>query len=177
MRLHGKGGLGDQDAWVDQLLTLVELEWKREAAYECYRRKAMQAAKKFNATLKDKGIKEGDLVLRYDNRLDNRFDAKFETRWQGPYIVKKVFNSSYYQLMDLDGKEHSKRVNGYRLKPYLSRILPTDLQKQPQKGDKRACKLGGLSDGCGAKHKEQKKDGQENHITPLALEGLHYDGT
>lgn len=56
----------------------------------------MQEGEKFNVTLKDKGVKEGDLVLRYDNRLDNRFDAKFETRWQEPYIVKKVFNSSYY---------------------------------------------------------------------------------
>ena len=113
MRLTGKGAQEEQEAWVDRLLTLVELEWKREAAYECYRRKALQSAEKFNATLKDKGIKDGDLVLKYDNRLDNRFDAKFEARWQGPYIFKKIFNSSYYQLMDLDGKEHSKKVNGY----------------------------------------------------------------
>ncbi|RYA84997.1 hypothetical protein DD594_25360, partial [Enterobacter cloacae complex sp. 4DZ1-17B1] len=129
MRLHGKSAQDDQEAWIDRLLTLAGLEWKREAAYECYKRKATQEKEKLDKKLKDKGINEGDFVLRYDNRLDNRFDAKFETRWQGPYIVKKAFNSSYYQLMDLNGKEHSRKVNGYRLKPYLSRILPKDLPK------------------------------------------------
>ena len=73
-------------------------------------------------------------MLKYDNQLDNRFGVKFVTRWQGPYIVKKAFNSSYYLLMDLDGKEHSKKVNGYRLKPYLSRILPHDLREQMLQG-------------------------------------------
>ncbi|MCO5588689.1 hypothetical protein L7F22_042648 [Adiantum nelumboides] len=133
MRLHGKAAQRKEEEWTDCLLTLAELEWKREAAYECYKRKATQVKDKLDKEVKDKGIKEGDLVLRYDNRLDNRFDAKFETRWQGPYIVKKAFNSSYYQLMDLDGKEHPRKVNGYRLKPYLSRILPKDLQDQRQK--------------------------------------------
>ncbi|MCO5571932.1 hypothetical protein L7F22_025683 [Adiantum nelumboides] len=96
MRLHGKAAQRKEEEWTDRLLTLAELEWKREAAYECYKRKATQVKDNLDKEVKDKGIKEGDLVLRYDNRLDNRFDAKFETRWQGPYIVKKAFNSSYY---------------------------------------------------------------------------------
>ncbi|MCO5557653.1 hypothetical protein L7F22_011221 [Adiantum nelumboides] len=87
MQLHDKGALDYQETWIDRL-TLVKLEWKREAAYECYKIKSIQTKGKLDKKLKDKGIKEGDLVLRYDNRLDNRFDAKFETRWQGPYIVK-----------------------------------------------------------------------------------------
>ncbi|MCO5551641.1 hypothetical protein L7F22_005145 [Adiantum nelumboides] len=41
------------------------------------------------------------------------------TLWQRPYIVKDAFNSRYYQSMDLDGKEHPRKVNGYRSKPYL----------------------------------------------------------
>ncbi|MCO5560520.1 hypothetical protein L7F22_014135 [Adiantum nelumboides] len=143
MRLHGKAAQRKEEEWTDRLLTLAELEWKREAAYECYKRKATQVKDKLDKEVKDKGIKEGDLVLRYDNRLDNRFDAMFETRWQGPYIVKKAFNSSYYQLMDLDGKEHPRKVNGYRLKPYLSRILPKDLQDQRQKStlSHKSCSL------------------------------------
>ncbi|MCO5581722.1 hypothetical protein L7F22_035611 [Adiantum nelumboides] len=129
IRLHGKVAQGEEEAWAGCLLNLAELEWKREAAYECYKRRATQVKDKLNKKVKDKGIKEGDLVLRYDNRFDNRFDVKFNTRWQGPYIMKKAFNSSYYELMDLDGKEHCKKVDGYRLKPYLSRILPKDLQE------------------------------------------------
>ncbi|MCO5611806.1 hypothetical protein L7F22_066065 [Adiantum nelumboides] len=133
MRLHGKVAQRKEEEWTYRLLTLARLEWKQEAAYECYKRKATQVKDKLDKEVKDNGIKEGDLVLRYDNRLDNHFDAKFETRWQGPYIVKKAFNSSYYQLMDLDGKEHPRKVNGYWLKPYLSCILPKDLQNQRQK--------------------------------------------
>ncbi|MCO5551674.1 hypothetical protein L7F22_005178 [Adiantum nelumboides] len=143
MRLHGKAAQRKEEEWTDRLLTLAELEWKREAAYECYKRKATQVKDKLDKEVKDKGIKEGDLVLRYDNRLDNCFDAKFETRWQGPYIVKNAFNSSYYQFMDLDEKEHPRKVNGYRLKPYLSQILPKDLQDQRQKStlSHKSCSL------------------------------------
>ncbi|MCO5602162.1 hypothetical protein L7F22_056290 [Adiantum nelumboides] len=143
MRLHGKAAQRKEEEWTDRLLTLAELEWKWEAAYECYKRKATQVKDKLDKEVKDKGIKEGDLVLRYDNRLDNCFNAKFETRWQGPYIVEKAFNSSYYQLMDLNGKEHPRKVNGYRLKPYLSRILPKDLQDQRQKStlSHKSCSL------------------------------------
>ncbi|MCO5608036.1 hypothetical protein L7F22_062239 [Adiantum nelumboides] len=106
IRLHGKLAQGEEEAWADCLLTLAELEWKRETAYQCYKSRATQIKDKLNKKVKDKGIKEGDLVLRYDNHLDNRFDVKFNTRYQGAYIVKKAFNSSYYELMDLDGKEH-----------------------------------------------------------------------
>ncbi|MCO5604823.1 hypothetical protein L7F22_058996 [Adiantum nelumboides] len=143
MRLHGKAAQRKEEEWTDRLLTFAELEWKREAAYECYKRKATQVKDKLDKEVKDKGIKERDLVLRYDNRLDNHFDAKFETRWQGPYIVKKAFNSSDYQLMNLDRKDHPRKVNGYRLKPYLSQILPKDLQGQRQKStlSHKSCSL------------------------------------
>ncbi|MCO5552610.1 hypothetical protein L7F22_006124 [Adiantum nelumboides] len=125
-------------AWIDRLLNLVELEWKREAAYHCYEKKALQLKDKLNEGIKDKQIKEKSLVLRYNNALDNRFDAKFERKWEGPFIVKKAFTGGYYQLMDLNGKEHSRKVNGYRLKPYLSRILPAVFEtKQVSKKTKK----------------------------------------
>ncbi|MCO5600331.1 hypothetical protein L7F22_054441 [Adiantum nelumboides] len=78
MRLHGKAAQGEEESWMDRLLILVELEWKREAAYECYKRKATQVKDKLDKEVKDKGIKEEDLVLRYDNRLDNRFDERIQ---------------------------------------------------------------------------------------------------
>ncbi|MCO5614933.1 hypothetical protein L7F22_069218 [Adiantum nelumboides] len=128
----------NDEAWIDRLLNLVELEWKREAAYHCYEKKALQLKDKLNEGIKDKQIKEKSLVLRYNNALDNRFDAKFERRWEGPFIVKKAFTGGYYQLMDLNGKEHPRKVNGYRLKPYLSRILPAVFEtKQVSKKTKK----------------------------------------
>ncbi|MCO5614972.1 hypothetical protein L7F22_069258 [Adiantum nelumboides] len=128
----------NKEAWINRLLNLVELEWKREAAYHCYEKKALQLKDKLNEGIKDKEIKEKSLVLRYNNALDNRFDAKFERRWEGPFIVKKAFTGGFYQLMDLNGKEHPRKVNGYRLKPYLSRILPAVFEtKQVSKKTKK----------------------------------------
>ncbi|MCO5591927.1 hypothetical protein L7F22_045920 [Adiantum nelumboides] len=106
IKLTGRQEQNNDEAWIDRLLTLVELEWKREATYHCYERKALQLKDKLNEGFKDKEIKEKSLVLRYNNALDNRFEAKFERRWEGTFIVKKVFTGGYYQLMDLNGKEH-----------------------------------------------------------------------
>ncbi|MCO5587180.1 hypothetical protein L7F22_041127 [Adiantum nelumboides] len=128
IKLTGRQEQNNDEAWIDRLLNLVELEWEREAAYHCYEKKALQLKDKVNEGIKDKEIKEKSLVLRYNNALDNRFDAKFERRWEGPFIVKKAFTGGYYQLMDLNGKEHPRKVNGYRLKPYLSHILPAGLK-------------------------------------------------
>ncbi|MCO5580259.1 hypothetical protein L7F22_034125 [Adiantum nelumboides] len=140
IKLTGRKEQNNDEAWIDRLLNLVKLEWKREAAYHCYERKALQLKDKLNEGTKDKGLKEKSLVLRYNNALDNRFDAKFERRWEGPFIVKKTFTDGYYQLMDLNGKEHPRKVNGYRLKPYLSRILPAVFEtKQASKKTKKVC--------------------------------------
>ncbi|MCO5601823.1 hypothetical protein L7F22_055948 [Adiantum nelumboides] len=140
IKLTGRQDQNNDEAWIDRLLNLVELEWKREAAYHCYERKALQLKDKLNEGLKDKEIKEKSLVLRYNNALDNKFDANFEHRWEGPFIVKKDFIGGYYQLMDLNGKEHPRKVNGYRLKPYLSRILPAVFEtKQISKKTKKVC--------------------------------------
>ncbi|MCO5552581.1 hypothetical protein L7F22_006094 [Adiantum nelumboides] len=138
IKLTGRQEQSNDEAWIDRLLNLVELEWKREAAYHCYEKKALQLKDKHNEGIKDKQIKEKSLVLRYNNALDNRFDAKFERRWEGPFIVKKAFTSGYYQLVDLNGKEHPRKVNGYRLKPYLRRILPAVFEtKQVSKKTKK----------------------------------------
>ncbi|MCO5607134.1 hypothetical protein L7F22_061327 [Adiantum nelumboides] len=64
MRLHGKAAQRKEEECTDRLLTLAELEWKREVAYECYKRKATQVKDKLDKEVKDKGIIEGDLVLR-----------------------------------------------------------------------------------------------------------------
>ncbi|MCO5603001.1 hypothetical protein L7F22_057143 [Adiantum nelumboides] len=141
IKLTGRQEQNNDEAWIDRLLKLVDLEWKREAAYHCYEKKALQLKGKLNEGIKDKEIKEKSLVLRYNNALDNKFDAKFdEHRWEGPFIVKKAFIGGYYQLMDLNGKQHPRKVNGYQLKPYLSRILPAVFEtKQVSKKTKKVC--------------------------------------
>ncbi|MCO5586667.1 hypothetical protein L7F22_040609 [Adiantum nelumboides] len=175
IKLTGRQEQNNDEAWIDRLLSLVELEWKREAAYHCYEKKALQLKDKLNEGLKDKEIKEKSLVLRYNNALDNRFDAMFERRWEGPFIVKKAFTGGYYQLMDLNGKEHPRKVNGYRLKPYLSRILPAVFEtKQVSKKTKKVC-CHCCSDthqvkSCAFQHvlKEVAKNQKENLSSPTS---------
>ncbi|MCO5589038.1 hypothetical protein L7F22_043003 [Adiantum nelumboides] len=63
IKLGGKREQGGDRTWINRLLTLTELEWKRESTYRCYERKAFQLKKKLDERLKDKGIKEKSLVL------------------------------------------------------------------------------------------------------------------
>ncbi|MCO5577199.1 hypothetical protein L7F22_057746 [Adiantum nelumboides] len=39
IKLTGRQEQSNDEAWIDRLLNLVELEWKREAAYHCYEKK------------------------------------------------------------------------------------------------------------------------------------------
>ena len=77
----------------------------------------------FNKKLATKEIKEGSLVVRYGNRFDHKKDDKFVPHWEGPYKVVNMFENGSYQLMDVIGKLHTTRVNGWRLKPYHSHVF------------------------------------------------------
>ena len=70
-----------------------------------------------------KEIKEGSLVLRYDNRFDYNKSDKFSPHWEGPFKVLEIFANGSYQLVDISGKQHQTRVNGWRLKPYFSQVF------------------------------------------------------
>ena len=113
---------GPQERWERRLADLHKLEASRDEAICHYIRQATKRKDKFNKQLKDKGLKEKMLVLRYDSQLDNHYDAKFSPRWEGPFIIYHKYKNGSYQLQDLSGKLHKTRVNGWRLKPYLTRI-------------------------------------------------------
>ncbi|MCO5547878.1 hypothetical protein L7F22_001330 [Adiantum nelumboides] len=72
-------------------------------AIEHYATQAEQRRQKFNEGLKDKELKRGMLVLRYDNRFDTRKDRKFMTRWEGPYVIRKKYINGSYRLQDISG--------------------------------------------------------------------------
>ena len=71
--------------------------------------------KKVNEKVKEKGIEEGDLVLRYNSHLDKTMHKKFQIKWEGPFKVVQKF--------DLDGLFHVYRINGSRLKKYVARLM------------------------------------------------------
>ena len=105
------------------ILDLEKLTLSREAAMEYYAKQADKRRLKFNKKLTSKNIKEGSLVLRYNNQFDYNKGDKFVPHWEGPFKVMKKFGNGSYQLMDISGGIHKTRVNGWRIKPYHSQIL------------------------------------------------------
>ncbi|MCO5604734.1 hypothetical protein L7F22_058904 [Adiantum nelumboides] len=110
------------DRLKQRILDLERLELDREMAVEHYATQAKRRRQKFNEGLKDKELKRGMLVLRYNNRFDTRKDKKFMSRWEGPYVIRKKYTNGSYRLQDISGKVHKTRVNGWRLKPYFQRF-------------------------------------------------------
>ena len=85
------------------LLDLERLALNREDAIQYYARHAEERRRKFNKKLAPKGIKEGSLVLRYNNIFDYNKSDKFVPHWEGPFKVVEVFDNGSYQLMDAFG--------------------------------------------------------------------------
>ena len=90
---------------------------------EHYANMQEEKLKRVNAEIKNKNMVEGDLVLRYNSKLDHTFQKKFQIKWEGPFQVMEKFDNGTYQLADLDGALHANRVNGFRLKKYVARMM------------------------------------------------------
>ena len=80
---------------------------------EHYVEEADKRRSKFNKKIVVKDIKEGSLVLRYDNRFNYNKGDEFLPQWEGPFKVLEEFSNGSYQLMDTSGKQHQTRVNGW----------------------------------------------------------------
>ena len=64
---------------------------------EHYAKEADKRRIKFNEKLAVKEIKEGSLVLRYDNHFDYNKNDKFAPHWEGPFkVLEKFSNGSYH---------------------------------------------------------------------------------
>jgi hypothetical protein len=63
-------------------------------------------------------------ILLYDSKL-HTFSGKLRTRWDGPYIVKEVFDYGAVVIKDpRDGR--ILKVNGQRLRPFLGEVVPAE---------------------------------------------------
>ena len=124
------------------ILDLEKLTLNREAAMEHYAEEADKRRYKFNKKLAVKDIKEGSLVLRYDNCFDYNKGEKFLPHWDGPFkVLGEEFSNGSYQLMDISYKQHQARVNGWRLKPYFSQVLNEKEDLDKVKVTTVSCKL------------------------------------
>ena len=105
-------------------LQLNELEELRNDAYE--------SSKIYKAKMKifhDKRIlrktfEMNQKVYLYDSRLHKHL-GKLRSRWDGSYVVKRVFENGAIEVEDpRDGRIF--KVNGQRLKPALDRFVPEE---------------------------------------------------
>jgi hypothetical protein len=103
-----------------RLLAIEELEEARAVALE--KTIEIQAKRKEDYDRKlpiDHGIRQGELVLLYDNR-HKEFPGKLHTRWMGPFRVVTIFENGSLQLQNLQGQWLDTRVNGSRVKKYIA---------------------------------------------------------
>ncbi|MCO5596833.1 hypothetical protein L7F22_050903 [Adiantum nelumboides] len=89
-----------------RILDLQQLELDREAATDYYITHVNKKREQLNNKVKEKKLEEGMLAMRYDSRLDLSHSKKFLQRWEGPYVIFKMFKNGSYRLQDLSGKIH-----------------------------------------------------------------------
>ena len=67
-------------AFKERLLYLHTVKLNRMSALDHYEKIQDQDLEKINKKIKDKGTKEGDLVVCYNSKLDNNFEKKLQVK-------------------------------------------------------------------------------------------------
>ncbi|XP_071728032.1 uncharacterized protein [Rutidosis leptorrhynchoides] len=110
---------------LDQLNELDEL---RLDAYEnsvIYKEKTKRWHD--NRIKNPKEFKEGDRVIFYNARY--KFSPeKLKSRWNGPFVVKKVYPYGTIELVNSKGEEF--KVNGHQVRPYIDGFLKTEIEDE-----------------------------------------------
>ncbi|PKI53611.1 hypothetical protein CRG98_026002 [Punica granatum] len=75
-------------------------------------------ARAFNARVRHREFKPGDLVLRKVLHITPDSRGKFAYKYDGPFVVKEVFSGGAIILSDMDGTENALPVNADALKKY-----------------------------------------------------------
>ena len=81
-----------------------------------------QVAGAFNKRVKFRSFGIGDLVLtiRRPIVINRKSRGKFEAKWEGPYVVTKVFPKGAYELSNAEGEVVYSCVNGKFVKKYFT---------------------------------------------------------
>ncbi len=80
--------------------------------------------KTWDARVKKRVFKVGDLMMMYDSRHFRRAHKKLLPKWFGPYEIKEVFTTNgTYSLRNSDGTLYPDRVNHDKLKKVYVDLL------------------------------------------------------
>ena len=102
----------------ERLLQLNELEELRNEAYDNARIYKDKTKKWHDQRILRKEFRAGDQVLLFNSRL-KLFPGKLKSKWSGPYTV--VSSTTFGAVTLRTDAEEEFKVNGQRLKHYLSR--------------------------------------------------------
>ena len=84
----------------------------KRAAYQ------QQVAKFYNARIKSREFRVGDLVLRKVQPTEKKPIKKLDALWEGPYRVVQVIKPGAYRLEDLDGTPIRRSQSVHNLRKY-----------------------------------------------------------
>ena len=102
----------------ERLLQQNELEELRNEAYDNARIYKDKTKKWHDQRILRKEFRAGDQVLLFNSRL-KLFPGKLKSKWSGPYTV--VSSTTFGAVTLRDRNQEEFKVNGQRLKHYLSR--------------------------------------------------------
>ena len=101
---------------LEELDALDEKRLQAQQCLEVYRARMERAYKKLARV---RQFRKGELVLAVPRPLKGSGD-KFKSRWEGPYVVEKVYEGGTYQLVDRKGERVVAPLNGRFLKKYYA---------------------------------------------------------
>ncbi|XP_057852574.2 uncharacterized protein LOC131062851 [Cryptomeria japonica] len=103
-----------------RLAEIMELEEEREVKFSSLQNRQQIVKKWFdNKKSSDPGFKQGDLVLKYNERaakLDQH--AKFDGLWEGPFHIINFKGFNAFDLEDMQGDSLRISINEIHLKPF-----------------------------------------------------------
>ena len=120
-----KFNLDLQSAGTNRQLQLNELEELRQETYEnsqIYKAKMKTFHGKY---ILRKNFEPSQKVWLFNSKL-RLFPGKLRSRWDGPFIVVKVFSHGAVTILD-PKSGNTFKVNGQRLKPYIEGISDTHI--------------------------------------------------
>ncbi|KAL3735644.1 hypothetical protein ACJRO7_024726 [Eucalyptus globulus] len=114
-----------QEAMLPFKITLIysnidELGESRVATLEKLVLSNDKVAKAYNKHIKEKRFDVGNIVWKTIllTSMDDEKFGKWLPTWEGPYLVSKIFSENVYQLIEMEGKELLRTINGKFLKRY-----------------------------------------------------------
>ena len=101
---------------------LEGLDEKREKAQECSRKYRQKMTEAYDRMTKEGVFTEGQLVLKVADYVRRGMAglSKFAPKWEGPLVIRETYQSGYYHLTQMDGRDLMDPINGKWLKRYYA---------------------------------------------------------